>query len=120
MAIGMLCRDLTFAEQSVLANLAQHPGFNVLTRLMDDCCVQSAAEPIKLDPADPDYLPKLQKMTLVARAMNEFCATLRKAVNAHIEAAVLQANQDAVDAQMEAEAEQVINTVRRLQNTNKE
>jgi len=116
----MLCRDLTFAEQSILANLAQHPGFEILTRLMDECCIQSAREPIKLDPTAEDYTTKLMKLTLIARAMNEFCATLRKSVNAHIEAAVLQANQDEVDAQMEAEAEQVINTVRRLQNSNKE
>ena len=110
----MLCRDLTFTEQMALANLAQHPGFDVLVKILDDTCRQAAAEPVKVDPLDKDYAHKVTELTRSARMVNDFCASVRASVNTHISAAVMKQNEDQLQAQMEQDAERVLTTVRRL------
>jgi hypothetical protein len=111
----MLCRDLTFAEQMALASLTQHRGFEVLTKIFDEACVEANQAPIKLDPMIEKYDQKLKMLTLVARLTNDFCASVRNTVTVHISAAVAQQNELEQAELMETEAEDVLNTLRRVQ-----
>lgn len=110
----MLLRDLTLQEQLALASLAQHPGFEILTRLMDEACRLKAAEVIRLDPSKADYKTQLEQLALMARATNEFCASIRASVLTHVEAAVVKQHQADAAQVMAEEEERVLTTVRRL------
>lgn len=102
----MLVRDLTNAEQMALARLSQSPDFQVFVKIMDEACRLVAAEPIKLDPIDDKYEIKLAKLTLIARATNDFCASIRATVLTHVEA-YMQREQE---AQIEKANEEVSTT----------
>jgi len=109
-----LCRDLSIAEQMALANLAQHPGFDVLTKLMDEACIKSREKIVMLDPTEDKFQEKLVSLQNMARAINQFVSTLRKSVLTHINAAILQQNESEIEEMTNAQAEEVLNTVRRL------
>ena len=110
----MLCRELTFQQQMNLWGLTKHPGFEVLVMLMDEAVRDSAADPIRLDPMSDKYEEKLAKLALIARSTNDFCASVRNAVLTHITAAEAQKRQDEEDAQLDADADRVLSTVRVL------
>jgi hypothetical protein len=109
-----LCRDLTITEQMALASLAQHPGFEILTKLMDEACIQAREKIVLLDPTEDKFQEKLISLQNMARAVNKFVSTLRKSVLTHINAAILQQNESEIEEMTNAQAEEVLNTVRRL------
>ena len=111
----MLLRELTFVEQMALASLTQHRGFEVLTKIFDEACVEANQAPIKLDPLDDEYDKKLKILTLVARVTNDFCASVRNTVHVHVSAAVTEQNRLEQEELMESEAEEVLSTLRRVQ-----
>lgn len=110
----MLLRDMTYLEQMNLWGLTKHPGFDVLVSLMDEAVRDSAADPIRLDPMSEHYEDKLAKLTLTARAVNDFCMSLRNAVNTHVNAAAAKQKQDEIDSQMEEDADRITSTIRIL------
>ena len=110
----MLCRNLTLAEQSALANMAQHPGFDVLTKLYEEYCMIAASEILRLNPADPRYDELLKTAALTARITNDVVESLRKSVNTHISSAAEELHQKELDEQIERETEQLMGTIRLL------
>ena len=111
----MLLREMSYQEQMNLWGLTKHPGFDVLVSLMDAAVRDFAADPIRLDPiTTEDYEGKLAKLTLTARAVNDFCMTLRNAVNTHITAAAVRMKQDEEEAKMDEDAERITSTIRLL------
>jgi hypothetical protein len=108
----MLGRDLTLQQQLNLWGLSQHPGFEVLVMLMDEACRESAADPIRLDLMADKYDEKLVKLTLIARATNDFCASVRSTVLTHINAAAEQKKQDELEQKMDNEVEKLQSTIR--------
>jgi hypothetical protein len=81
--MDLLCRDnLSYEEKTYLARFAMDPGYKVLIRLMEDACHQAVSEVIKLDPIieKESYVESLKAQQQIARAMNQFSATLRKSI----------------------------------------
>ena len=111
----MLLREMTYQEQMNLWGLTKHPGFDVLVALMDEAVRDTAADPIRLDPIKTEnYEDKLAKLALIARATNDFCMSIRNAVNTHINAAAAKQKQDEEEAKMDEEAERITSTIRLL------
>lgn len=117
----MLCRDLTLQQQLNLWGLSQHPGFEVLTMLMDEAVRESSADPIRLNPMEDKYEEKLAKLALLARATNDFCASVRNAVLTHINAAAERKKEDELEQKAEEQVEKLQSTIRLLsENDNEE
>jgi hypothetical protein len=110
----MLCRDLTLQQQLNLWGLSQHPGFEVLVMLMDEAVREASADPIRLDPMAERYAEKLSTLTLIARATNDFCASVRNAVLTHINAAAERQKQDELEQKAEDQVEKLQSTIRLL------
>ena len=110
----MLCRELAVSEQLALANLAQHPGFEVLIKMFNDYCVTAAAEPYKIDPTIPRYDELLKIAVLTGRIANDVVDSLRKSVNTHIASAIERQNQQAEDERIERETEHLMGSIRML------
>jgi len=110
----MLCRELTVAEQLVLASLVQHPGFEILTRMFNDYCVTAAAEPYKINPTDPRYDELLKISVLTGRIANDVVDSLRKSVNTHIASAVERQHQQEEDERIDRETEHLMGSIRLL------
>lgn len=110
----MLLREMTYQEQMNLWGLTKHPGFDVLVALMDEAVRDTAADPIRLDPMQPGYGDKLEKLALIARATNDFCMSVRNAVNTHINAAAAKMKEDELEAKMEEDADRITSTIRIL------
>ena len=110
----MLCRDLTVSEQLALASLAQHPGFEVLTKMFNDYCVTAAAEPYKIDPSNPRYDELLKIAVITGRIASDVVESLRKSVNTHIASAVERQNQHDEDERIERETEHLMGSIRML------
>jgi hypothetical protein len=110
----MLLREMSYQEQMNLWGLTKHPGFDVLVALMDEAVRDTAADPIRLDPMADKYEEKLAKLALIARATNDFCMSVRNAVNTHIVAAAAKQKQEEQEAKMDEEAEKLQSTIRLL------
>ena len=118
----MLCRDLTLQQQLNLWGLSQHPGFEVLVMLMDEAVREASADPIRLDPVKTqNYHEVLERLTLTARATNDFCASVRNAVLTHINAAAERKKEDELEQKAEEQVEKLQSTIRLLsENDNEE
>lgn len=105
----MLLRDsLSEYEQVALAQLKHHPGYVVLVKLMEEACTLANAEPIKLDPDDDKYDDKLKNRTLYARSINDFCSSVLKSVEIHIETIRQKTADDQEEARIEEEADRLL------------
>lgn len=76
---------LDIVKRSYLANMTQHQGFPVLREMMEEACQKATYEVIKLDPnkdeSDASYNAKLARLQLVARATNDFCASVLMSID---------------------------------------
>ena len=71
-------------ERSQLLNMTLHPGYKTLRHMLDQACSEYTADVIKLDPINTqDYKEKLANLQMMARCVNEFCASLVKSIEAH-------------------------------------
>jgi hypothetical protein len=106
---------MTEQEQLNLWAMTKHPGFDVFVALMDDAVRESAADPIRLDPVGTEnYREVLERLTLTARATNDFCMSLRSAVMAHVNAAAQKQMEDEEEAKLDEETDKVQSTIRLL------
>ena len=100
----LLYDELTPLQRSVLANLARHPGFEVLVMIMNKSCELINSRLVKLDPQDPEYEKKLSRLHLQSRSVNEFCSKILKSIQIHEQIAVLsqQMSEQEIRAAIEA------------------
>jgi hypothetical protein len=89
MAEPLLFDELTMPQRTALANLAHHPGFEVLVTIMNRSCEIINARLVKLDPEDPEYEKQLSRLHLQSRTVNEFCSSVLKSIQFHERMAVL-------------------------------
>lgn len=82
--------DLDLKDKMYLAHMTQHPGFEVLQRMMTSACDQVNAAVIKLDPEDANYERIVAVRQQSARVINHFCAELLKSIEFHKRAGVVQ------------------------------
>jgi hypothetical protein len=73
---------LTQSERVALVGLTTHPGYGVLTRMMESACQRAYTKVIQCDPTEEAHVLALQKE---ARAASAFCTLLLKAVNWHVQ-----------------------------------
>lgn len=90
----LLCEDLPFDERMHLASFNMTPAYQIVKRMMNDACSKATAEVIKLDPLTEQYENKLKCLQLVARATNDFSATLLKSIEVHAQAAFQMEQED--------------------------
>ena len=69
------------SDRIALVGLTKHPGFQVLTRMMDAACQRAYTKVIQCDPTEEAKVCALQKE---ARAASAFCTLLRKAIEWHV------------------------------------
>ena len=74
--------ELTQTDRIALVGLTTHPGFRVLTQMMDAACQRMAAKVLQCDRTERDRIVVLADE---ARAANEFSNLLRKAINWHVQ-----------------------------------
>src|SRR5260370_37751566 len=72
---------LSQTDRIALVGLTTHPGFKVLTQMMDAACQRAYTKVIQADPTQEAVVLALQKE---ARAASSFCELLRKAINWHV------------------------------------
>jgi hypothetical protein len=72
---------------------------------MEEACKQSVDRIVMVDPEDPEYDAKLRTRQMVARVVNDFCATLIKSIWMHTESGKLEEQQQKV---LEALQEEVV------------
>lgn len=85
----LLFDELTTQQRSALANLAHHPGFDVLVLIFNKSCEMINARLVKLNPEDPEYEKKLARLHLQSRTVNEFCSSVLKSIDLHERIAVM-------------------------------
>lgn len=81
--------ELTEQQRFALANLARHPGFDVLVLIFNKSCERINGRLVKLNPEDPEYEKKLSRLHLCSRTVNEFCSSVLKCVALQERIAVL-------------------------------
>lgn len=74
----VLGANLTQTERLYLASLSHHDGFPILQRLMDEACRAATEEVMRVDPTAPNYKDVLAATQANARAIHEFCDSIRK------------------------------------------
>lgn len=80
----MLGREMDELERAQLINMTFHPGYQILIHMMNQACELATAAVIKLDPiVTEDFDRKLSSLQNIARATNDFCASLIKSIEAH-------------------------------------
>lgn len=80
----MLGREMDQVERAQLLNMTLHPGYKTLRHMMDQACSEYTADVIKLDPINTEgYREKLANLQMMARCVNDFCASLIKSIEAH-------------------------------------
>jgi len=84
--------ELTLEEKLYLSAMAQHPGFTVFKKLIDDAFKQKMASIVDLSPEDPEYDTKLRSRQTDLRLTKEICAILIKSINMHAQAALVEQN----------------------------
>jgi hypothetical protein len=71
---------LSQADRVALVGLTTHPGFRVLTQMMESACKAAYTKVIQCDPTEEAKVLALQKE---ARATSAFSSLLLKAINWH-------------------------------------
>lgn len=84
--------ELTTAERITLAQLTNHPGFDVLVKLIETECEEATKAVIKLDPekAGSNYAQILESRQLTARAINGFAKRLLRNIEYSNKLAVIE------------------------------
>ena len=72
-----------------------HDGFPVLQKIFDAACRMVTAEVMKVDPRSPNFKDVLAATQQDARAVNEFCAAVRKSFLYHEQMAVNEIEKEA-------------------------
>jgi hypothetical protein len=90
----LLREELSAAERIILGQLTQQPGFNIIVRMHEAACARANNDAIKLDPEEDGYERKLSVRTQRTRNFNECVNLVRKSINWHVEAVVVEAQQD--------------------------
>jgi hypothetical protein len=73
--------ELTQTDRIALVGLTTHPGFRVLTSMMDAACQRMSAKVLQCDRTNRDEMIVLADE---ARAANVFVNLLRQAINWHV------------------------------------
>jgi hypothetical protein len=89
MSEPLLFDEITSQQRLAIANLARHPGYEVLVLIMNKSCEMINARLVKLNPEDPEYEKKLSRLHLQSRTVNEFCSSVLKSIQFHERVAVL-------------------------------
>ena len=91
-------------EAAELAKVSLMPGFDIIKRIMDLAVRAENDKIIQINPLDPGYDEKVRNQTLMARASNSFCSTVRMAILANLAAAEQQEAKAQLE-RLEADAE---------------
>jgi hypothetical protein len=98
-ATGTLLREeLSPAETVMLGQMTQHGGYKVLVKLMDALCTRATQDVVRLEPEDKDYERKLSVRSQRARTVNETCSVILKSIDAHVQSAANQEEQEQKEA----------------------
>jgi hypothetical protein len=81
MAKPLMFDELTAVERVNLAGLKQHPGFDVLEKLMMSACRRATDAVIELDPTSESYERSLKALQSAARERSQFCLLLLKSIS---------------------------------------
>lgn len=108
----LLLADITPEDRLLLAQLATHPAFPVLRRLMEDKCQKATEAVIKLDPMADNYRNKLASLQQTSRAINDFCSSLLRSIDYHIMCGTVEEPQSEADI-----VSQVHNMMDRIKNS---
>lgn len=85
MADLLLADSITPEDRLLLAQLAMHPAFQVLRRIMEAKCQKATEAVIKLDPLTDNYRNKLASLQQTSRAINDFCSSVLRSIDFHIQ-----------------------------------
>jgi hypothetical protein len=75
---------LNQTDRLALMGLTTHPGFRVLTAMMETACRTAAAKVVQCDPTEDK---KVMSLLSEARAANAFSDLLRRAINWNVQCA---------------------------------
>ena len=81
----LLMESLTIPERVMLGQMTSVGGFKVLVKLFDAACSRATADVVKLDPESSDFERVLAERQRRARAINEFCASVMKSIDYHVD-----------------------------------
>ena len=98
----LLMESLTTPERVMLGQMTSVGGYKVLVKLFDAACSRATADVVKLDPESSDFERVLAERQRRARAINEFCASVLKSIDYHV---------DLIRQEAVAEEEQVVDAV---------
>lgn len=104
MSEPLLFDELSSQQQTALANLSHHPGYDVLLMIFNKSCERINARLLKLDPEDAEYDKKVTRLHLISKTVNEFCLSVVKSIQIHEQIAVLsqQMSEQEIRAAIEA------------------
>jgi hypothetical protein len=104
MSEPLLFDELNSQQQTALANLSHHPGYDVLLMIFNKSCERINARLLKLDPEDAEYDKKVTRLHLISKTVNEFCLSVVKSIQIHEQIAVLsqQMSEQEIRAAIEA------------------
>jgi hypothetical protein len=85
----LLFDELTMPQRTALANLAHHPGYEVLIMIFNKSCERVNRRFLALKSDDAEYEKKLSRLHLQSQTINEFCADVLKSIEFHERVAVL-------------------------------
>jgi len=81
----LLMESLTVPERVMLGQMTSVGGYKVLVKLFDAACSRATADVVKLDPESADFERVLAERQRRARAINEFCASVLKSIDYHVD-----------------------------------